>query len=348
MALNLNLLKRLCAATGPSGFERNVVNIIFNEYADRADGVIKDRMGNLVLVLRGYEKNPKKLMLSAHTDEVGFMIKAIDESGRLLFGKLGGIDDRVLLGRRVYVLGKGKEIPGVISSLPIHLRKRSEEEKTTPADEMYIDIGASDKNEARSAVSIGDCAVFAPGFVTMGTKYVSKALDDRLGCAILCGIFDELAGKERLSYDVYFAFTVREETGMSGARPKAFEISPDAALVIETTAIADIPDTPPHLRVAKQGAGGVISLADRSTIYSDRLTEFAKKTAEKYEIPLGIKQYVSGGNDAGHIHKSVGGVFTLALSAPSRYIHSGSNVVDKRDCAAMYDLALNMTKEWLF
>ena len=173
-----------------------------------------------------------------------------------------------------------------------------------------------------------------------------KALDDRMGCAAMIEVMERL-WEERPSVDVdlYFCFTVREEIGLSGAKVVASRIAPHVAIVLESTAVSDLPEVAPSGRVATLGSGGAMSIADRSTIYDRQLLTFAKEVAAAYEIPLQFKQYVSGGNDAGSIHKTGEGVRTMALSVPTRYLHSPSCVASRTDYRAVRDLVLAMLLE---
>ncbi len=333
----MELLRELCLAFGPSGCENAVAELIMKKAEPFGYPYTYDNMGNLVYHIPS--EGGEKWMLSAHMDEVGFMIKEITEGGYLKFATVGGIDERVLCGRNVVVGDETKQIFGVIASKAIHHQNAEERGKTTPIKEMYIDIGAKDKEDAERLVSLGDFGTFDSEFVIFGedkTFVKSKALDDRMGCAVLLLLMEKLAsGEVKTDKDLYLCFTVREELGLSGAQTTAQRIMPDYAIVLETTAVADIADVKPASRVAELGKGGTISLADRSTIYNRDFVNMAMETAEKNGIPAQIKRYVSGGNDAGHIHKSGKGVKCLALSAPTRYLHSPACVASLLDYEAI-------------
>ena len=340
-----DLLYELSLAFGPSGCETEVTSIIKREILPYADSVSEDRLGNLTAVIRSGNENAKKLMLSSHTDEVGFMITEIEDNGILNFACLGGIDESVLLGKKV-LTGKNR-VRGVISAAPFHLIKKADRLKKPDIDSLYIDIGTESREETESLVSIGDFAVFDSSFFDMGQyKIKGKALDDRIGNFIMIKTLKRL--RERindgkvLQQDVFFSFSVREELGYSGAFAAANSIMPDMAIVLETTAVADIFGVAEHLSVAKLGNGGVISPLDRGTMYPKKCVDFALDTAKKYGIPVQIKKFVSGGNDASHISRSVGGVPTLALSAPTRYLHSPACVADTRDIVYMEELLYRM------
>ena len=340
MAKGIELLEKLCQAFGPTSCEYDVADVICKQLEGKYDEHTVDFIGDHVFRIKG--KTDKKLMLSAHMDEVGLMISGIDEHGYLHFQPVGGFDVKVLCGRKLFVGHYGKEkISGLIASKAIHQQSAEERGKATPIDKMYIDIGATSKEDAEKYVEVGDYAVFDSDFVKFGDGMIKgKAVDDRLGCAILCDVIDYIHENKIVpDFDLYFCFTVREEVGRSGALVTANRIRPDMALVLEATAVGDIADTPDHKRVADTGKGPTVSFMDNGTAYLPEMVDFAMGLGEKHNIPCQLKRYVSGGNDAGHIHKSSGGVKTIAVSCPTRYIHSASCVFNSADYDSMYRLA---------
>lgn len=341
------LLKELCLLFGPSGCEDAVAEFISAQIGDCCDSLTMDRLGNIIA--RFGRSGGRKLMLSAHMDEVGFMVTEVTDKGYLKIDTVGGIDPRILSGKNVTVENGSELFEGVIGTKPIHLKDKSEREKTPKISSLYIDIGLSSADEAKEKnIDVGCYATFSSEYYEFGkdgVKIKGKALDDRLGCAVLITLMRELYPiKDRLDLELYFCFTVREEIGLSGAQVAAQTVAPDFAIVLETTAVADIADTSDSLKVAIQGEGGAISLMDRSTIYDRAFIDFALSKAKSENIPVQIKKYVSGGNDASHIHKSGVGVRTLALSAPTRYLHSPACVVDKRDYFSMISLLSSMIR----
>lgn len=341
----LSLLESLSCAFGPTGCEGAVAGRILKEIYPYAHGITKDRMGNMVARMRfGNGDDPTRVMISAHMDEVGMMVTEVREDGTLLFDTVGGIDLSVLAGRRVTVGDERGQIPGVIASKAVHHKDKEERKKAAPIKKLYIDIGAGDKEEAEKFASVGSFATFESEFYTFGADgdtVKGKALDDRAGCAVMIETMRALAEDPPAEdLELYFCFTVREETGLSGAGPVAERIAPHMALVLECTAVADIEGVEKARQVARLGGGGAISLMDRSTVYPRALCEFALSLAKEREIPAQIKQYVSGGNDAGHIHKSGAGIPTLALSIPTRYLHSPACVASLGD----YDAVCRLTE----
>ncbi|MBE6669599.1 MAG: M42 family metallopeptidase [Ruminococcaceae bacterium] len=346
----IELIKELSLAFGPTGFEDEVRELIYAHVKELADEVRCDKMGNMCAIINGSapDSERKKIMISAHMDEVGFIIKDIDKDGYIKLSTVGGIDNRVIAGKRVIFKSyEGNTVrDGVIAVKAIHHKARDERDKVTTLDKMYADIGSASKEETESLFAIGDYAVFDSAFVTFGAdnKYIkSKALDDRMGCAAMIEIMRRIRDEGIIpENDIIFGFTVREETGLSGAGVTAHRYKPDYSIVLECTAVADIPGTPEWKKVATLGEGGAISLVDRSTIYPQEFIDLAMKTAKEKNIKAQIKKYVSGGNDAGHIHKSGNGVKTLAVSAPTRYLHSPACVAHYDDYIAIRDLVFEL------
>lgn len=338
---NVELIRSLSLAFGPTGCEGEVAYLIEEKAATFADSVKRDRFGNVIARMTFGEGN-KKMMISSHMDEVGFMITEICDDGYLRFDTVGGIDGSVLAGRRV-TLGDGlNRVRGLIASKAIHHKSKEDRKKVLSAEKLYIDIGACSREEAEKYLEIGSFGTFDSEFVLFGTddrKVKSKALDDRMGCAAMLEVMESLFNKRpKVDLDVYFCFTVREEIGLSGATVAANAISPDLALVLETTAIGDIADTAPASRVADIGGGGALSLMDRATIYDRDFVKYLLDTAKDNNIKVQVKRYVSGGNDAGHIQKTGTGVRVAALSVPTRYLHSPACVASLDDYEALRDL----------
>lgn len=333
---SVQLIDQLCAAPGPSGREQAVAELIKQKIEDICPHAVYDRMGNLIAPMRFGELSAtsrKKVMVSAHMDEVGFMINEIKSNGLLGFDTVGGINESVMAGRKVKVLTDSGILSGVIASKAIHHKDKKEREKAAKIEKLYIDIGLDDAEKAREHVSVGDFAVFDSEFYTFGEGLVkAKALDDRMGCAAMIETMRALKDSPiDCDLDVFFCFTVREEIGLSGAQVAAYRIRPDVAIVLETTAVADIEGVAPAGRVADIGEGVVVSIMDRATIYDRKLVALAFDTAKKKGIKAQVKRYVSGGNDAGNIHKTAEGIKTLALSVPTRYLHSPACVASIND-----------------
>lgn len=326
-------LKTLCALPGVSSAEDRVRAYLKTE-AERAGVTTRtDALGNLICFKRGAKAAPDRLMLCAHMDEVGLMVRFITDEGYLKFDTVGGIDRRVLIGKPVWV--GPKEVPGVIGLQAIHLTTKEERKKVTRLEDLYIDIGADSREEAQALVDIGDTCTFQPDALEFGDGFLkSKAIDDRLGCAVML----ELLGED-LPMDVTFAFTVQEEVGTRGAFAAAFSVEPEVCLVLETTTAADLPGVPGHKRVCQIGGGPVISLIDSATLYDRPLFEELRHLAEANAIPWQTKELIAGGNDAKAVQRSREGVRVCALSAPVRYLHAPTSVASLADCDNILALA---------
>ena len=328
----IELLKQLSLLDGVSGREDEVRDFIRKEIEPYAE-CTTDALGNLIARKKGAKTPEKTLMFSAHMDEVGLIIHSINDDGYLSFSPVGGIDPRVLLGRSVFV--SDKKVYGVIGSRPIHLLDSNERKQSPDFQQLYIDIGAKNKEMAEKAVSLGDFACYDSEFIRFGDGFLKgKALDDRAGCAVLIELI-----KQPLLYDAVFAFTVQEEVGTRGAATAAFGVQPDYAIVVEATTAADIADVKPEQQVCVLGKGGVVSFMDGRTIYDRGLYRLAFDVAKEQGIPCQPKAGVSGGNDAGAIHLSREGVRTLAVSLPCRYLHSACCVIREDDLSSTAALA---------
>jgi len=318
------LIKELTELNGSSGNEEEIREYILKRVKSYVDSHRVDSMGNLITYKKGYKSN-YKVMLAAHMDEVGLMITGYGDGGTLKFKPVGGIDDRILIGKRV-ALGNQK-IPGVIGCKPIHLQEKEERENNMKYKKLYIDIGAESKEEAEKLVPRGEYACFSSSYIELGNTCIkAKALDDRVGCAILMEIL-----KERHRFDLYTCFTVQEEVGLRGAETAAYSIEPDLAIIIEGTTCSDVPDVEEHSQSTVLGAGAVITLADR-TAYADKaLADYIYRTALNEKIKVQFKRTVTGGNDAGKIQRSKKGVKVASISVPCRYIHSPSSIMSRED-----------------
>jgi len=327
------LVKELTSLGAPSGFEDAVRNFI-KERAT-ADEIYTDSMGNLICHKKG---NGKKVMVAAHMDEVGLIITEITEKGFLKFSTLGGIETAVLCSKKV-LIGENS-VPGIICAKAIHLQKGDEVNSPLKLKDLCIDIGANDKESAEKLIQMGDYAVFDGVFTPFGNNLVkSKALDDRVGCAILLELM-----KEDYESDMYFVFTVQEEVGLRGAQVAAFNIKPDIALVVEGTTCSDVYGSKPHNQVTNLGGGAVMTAVDRAAISDKNYYDFIMKTAKEYDIKLQIKRTTMGGTDAGAIQRSGIGVKTAVLAVPCRYIHSPVSVMNFDDADCVYKLAKAVLK----
>ncbi len=325
-------LKLLCELNAPSGHEDAVREYIVEQIKDKAE-VKVDALGNVIAFVRGKNRAKSKIMVDAHMDEVGFIVTYITADGMLKFTTVGGINTAVMLARKVKFLNG---VTGVISSKPVHMLSSAEKEKMPDEDALYIDIGADSKSEAEGLVSVGDCAIFSEPFNKMGDLIISKAIDDRAGCQVLLDIINA-----EPEYDFYACFSVNEEVG-AGAKTAAFTIDPDFAIVVESTTAADIAGVSDDKKVCHVGGGAVLSFMDRGTLYDKCLFDKSLALAKEKGIKAQIKSFVAGGNNAAGIHQSRGGVRTVAVSVPCRYIHSASSVASVDDIKSVRDLTYQL------
>lgn len=323
------LLKELCGINGTSGDEGAVRSFIIEKIKDKCEYKV-DNLGNIIAFKRGKSTPKKKLMISAHMDEVGLIITSVKSDGTLTFSPVGGIDARVVIGRNVKI----GDICGVVGSKAVHNLSESERKKAADFHDLYIDIGAEDENEAKKLVNLGDYAYFDSRIIKLDKDMIcSKAIDDRFGCAAMIKLIES-----ELPYDVTFTFVVQEEVGLRGARAAAYTVEPDFAVVLEATTAADIPAAKGEERCCEVGKGPVVSYMDRSTIYDREMFLLSKEAAKENNIPWQTKTMVAGGNDSGAIHITKGGVRTLAISIPCRYLHSPASAA--RLCDMENSLAL--------
>lgn len=329
------LLKNLCELDGPSGNEYPVRDFILNEIKDFCDTTV-DAMGNIIAFKKGKTTPQKKVMLDAHMDEVGVIITSIDSNGFLKFQTVGGIKTESLLCKKVRF---GKTV-GVIGAKPIHQSTADERKNLPSADSLYIDIGAKNKETAEEVISLGDIGTFATGWKDLSDDiFCSKAIDDRVGCAVLINLL-----KQDAEYDFYATFTVGEELGLRGAKTATYTVDPDFAIALECTTAADIHKNSGN-RVTEVGKGVAVSFMDGATLYERALYNFTLDLAKKKNINVQIKTATTGGNNAGAIHLTKNGVRTITLSLPGRYIHSSATVGSKADVKAQNELAAALLKE---
>lgn len=325
------LIEQLCNLDGVSGCEGEVRRFIIDKIKPLADEITVDSIGNIIALKKGADSG-KRVMLSAHTDEVGFIISGITDKGFLEFKPVGGIDTRVVISKRVRI-GSGK-IPGVIGMKAVHLQSRSERDSVPKMSELFIDIGAKDKASAEERVALGDYAAFDTRFAEMGSGvYKAKAIDDRAGCAIMIELMTAIP-----KYDTYFCFTAQEEVGLRGARIAAARIKPDIALVIEATTCSDVGGVEEENYVTRIGGGAAVSFADRRTIVERGFCEGLMSLAAQKGIKVQYKAAVAGGNDAGAIHLANGGIKTASISVPCRYLHSPAGIAAAEDINSVLQL----------
>jgi tetrahedral aminopeptidase len=338
----IELLEKLCNVLSVSGDEAEVRRIVLAEVKPYADEVKVDALGSVLVRKNGTDKKPLRVLLDCHMDEVGFMITNDDGEGFFQFEVIGGIDERHLVGKQV-IVGKDHAI-GVIGAKPIHLTTVSEREHAVEADAMRIDLGPEGK------AALGDRGTFATKFKRVGPSILSKAIDNRIGCAILI----ELLKNAPKNIELCLAFSVQEEIGLRGATVAAHYFNPDLAIAVDSTPARDLPDFEGRENFTyntKLGLGPAIYMANSSTIDDPRLVRFLEETAVKNKIPYQFRQPGGGGTDAGAIQQSRTGVPVVSVSVPHRYTHSPisvSRVEDWKNTLNLLHAALkNMNRDLL-
>jgi len=309
------LIKTLVEAYGPSGHEEQVRELIANLVRGHADEMRTDALGNLIVLKKG-TGGGKRIMISAHMDEIGVIATFIDKKGFLRFGRLGGLSPLNMIGRRVRF---ANGTVGVIG-----WEKNSYTPIVPPWEELYIDVGATSPEDA--AVSVGDAAGFLEPMVEEGNRLVAKAMDDRLGCAVAVQTLLEMGSSPN---DVYFVFSVQEEVGLRGATVSVFGVDPDIALALDVTLVGDTPEAAPM--AVSLGKGPAIKVMDSSLLTHPGVKRWMVQTAERLGLAYQLEVLLAGGTDAGAMQRSRAGVPAGCLSIPTRYIHTPSETVDYRD-----------------
>ena len=336
--MNIDLLEKLCLINGTSGDEGKVREFIISQIEGHCNYTV-DPLGNIIAYKKGKSAAKNKVMVSAHMDEVGMIVTSVKSDGTLTVSPVGGVDPRVVIGRPVRV--GDNDIAGVIGAKAVHNLSADEKKKAPKFSALYADIGADDKASAEKLVSLGDRVHFDSEFLRFGDGFVKgKAIDDRFGCCVMIELI-----QSELEYDCVFTFVVQEEVGLRGARTAAYTVAPDFAIVLEATTAADIPLASGEKRCCELGKGAVVSHMDRSTIYDRELYNISQNAASEHNIGWQTKTMVAGGNDSGAIHISRGGVRTMAISAPCRYLHSPSCTVKISDLEYCHRLAKIMLEK---
>jgi len=312
------LIKKLTEAYGPSGHEEQVRALIQEEIAGLADEVQVDALGNLIALRQG-DGQGRKVMLSAHMDEIGVMVTHVDDKGFLRFTRIGGVVPPTLPGNRVLFANGTVGVINVEKGIFDAVGK-----KLPPLEKFYIDVGAQDKDSV--PVGVGDAAAFLREMSDLGDRVVAKAMDDRIGCAVLIETMRRL---KKTPHQVAFVFSVQEEVGLRGARTSAFGLDPDVGIAVDVTGTGDCPEDRPM--AVSLGKGPAIKVRDSGMLAHPGLKELMIRRAEEAGIPYQLEVLPMGSTDAMAIQVTREGVPAGCLSIPCRHIHSPSEMVDIRD-----------------
>ena len=345
MSLSENL-EKLSNASGVVGREDEVRNLMSKLMKPYADKVYLDKLENVVAVKQG-KKKTQKIMLAAHMDEIGLMVKTVNKEGFIQFAKMGGIDDRLLLAQKVILQSSKGPVHGIVGSKPPHIQKEEERKKIVTFDELFIDIGAESKEDvAKMGVRVGDPIVFDEEFVSIGKDLViGKAFDNRIGCAIM---IETLKLLKDTDCNVFAVGTVQEEVGLRGAATAAFGVDPDVGLALDVTVAGDVPGVREFDSSVKMGKGPALSVTDAGLITHPKVLRILLDTAEENKISYQLETGLMGTTDAARISLARQGVPCGTVSVPARYIHSPIGMINLRDAEASAKLTaaavLNMKK----
>ena len=310
------LIRKLVEAYGPSGVEEQIRAVIRAEVEPLADELRVDPLGSLVVRKKGSGKG-QRIVLDAHMDEIGVMVTYVDEKGFARFTSIGGVRALNCVGGRVTFADGRVGIIGVE-------QKRDNAGKIPKLEQLYIDVGATSRDDC--PVGVGDAAVFVRPFSTQGTRLIAKAMDDRIGCAVLV---ETLRRLERTPHDVYFVFAVQEEVGLRGAQTSAYGINPDMAIAVDVTGTGDTPECRPM--AVELGKGPAVKVQDRGMIAHPMVRDLLVERAKKANIPYQLEVLEFGTTDAAAMQLVRAGVPSGCVSIPCRYVHTPSEMVDERD-----------------
>jgi len=323
------LIRKLVETYGPSGAEEQIRAIIRAEVEPLADELRVDPLGSLIVHKQGSNEG-KRIVLAAHMDEIGVMVTYVDEKGFARFTRIGGVSPLTCVGARVAFAD------GTVGVISIE-EKRDDISKAPKFEQLYIDTGATSRDEC--PVHVGDAATFVRPFIAQGTRLIAKALDDRIGCAVL---IETLRRLERTLHDVYFVFSVQEEVGLRGARTSAYGIEPDLAIAVDVTGTGDTPECAP-MAVAL-GKGPAVKVQDRGMIAHPAVRDLLVQRAKEANIPYQLEVLERGTTDAAAMQLVRAGVPSGCLSIPCRYIHSPSEMVDEGDVRNSVQLLLEVLR----
>ncbi len=343
----MDLLKRLSEVPGVPGREEQVRAIIRNELSGLVDELSVDAFGNLTAVKRSGKSDAPKVMVAAHMDEIGFLVRHIDDKGFIRVQQLGGFDPRNLFARQVIVHASvsGETLVGVMNPAgkPIHISTPEERTKVPTLDQFYVDLGLTGE-QVKAKVRLGDMVTLKQSFEDLGAVVTGKALDDRTGCWILIEAIKRLDAAS-MATDLYAVFTTQEEIGLRGAQTSAYAVAPDVGIALDTTLAVDTPEIGEHLRVTQLGKGTALKVMDSSIVSTRWLLDHFIDLAEKHGIGYQLEVLPLGGNDAAALQKAREGAPSFTISTPSRYVHTVTEMVSKSDLEGAVQLLTAFLRE---
>lgn len=335
--MNLKLLKILSETPGVSGREERVRDLIKKEVAGIFDQISIDPMGSLIARKAAKSKSAQRVIIACHIDEIGFYVRHIDEKGFVRIQNVGGFDTRNLFARRVRIqTSSGEDLIGLLNPAgrPVHIAKEEEKKKIPEISEFSIDL-CLPAEVVKKKVRIGDPVTLVQQFDEIGDCVSGKCLDNRVAAFIA---IEAMKKVKKLKYDLVVAFTVQEEVGLRGAGPATYSAEPDIVIALDTTLCVDTPGVPEEERITAQHQGVGLTVLDGSFIADRSLVEEFEKVAEKNKIPHQFNLLTRGGTDAGAMQRVRGGYRAITLSVPTRYIHTVTESVSKKDIQSAIDL----------
>ncbi len=338
----VEVLENFCNADGVTGREDQVRDLLEEYLKPYVDEIKEDKLGNLIGFKKGKPGAPT-VMVAAHMDEVGLMVKNIKKKGFLQFTKVGGIDDRVLFAQKVVVHTDKGPLAGVVGAKPVHIQKEEERKKVIDADHLFIDVGAKDKKEAEQmGVQVGDVISFDVKFSKLNQSMVlGKAFDNRVGCVILVEVMKQL---KDCDCNVYAVGTIQEEVGLRGATIAAFSIQPDVGIAVDVTVAGDTPGVSEGEAPAKIGKGPALTVADGGLITHPKVLRLLVDSAKQNKVPYQLETGGRGTTDAARISLSRDGVPSGVVSVPARYIHSPAGIISLEDVKKTVELLVCVVK----
>ena len=326
--LNISLLKKISETAGTCGYEDEIRNLVLKNINPLVDEVLVDSMGNVIALKKG-KSSDKKLMITAHMDELGLMVTHIEDNGFLRFTPLGGFDPKTLVSQRVKVYGK-KVLPGVIGGKPVHMMTSEERKAACKIEDLFIDLGLP-KKKVEELVEIGDVVVRDRELIELGECVNGKSLDNRVSVFILIEVLKHIKNIA-IPYDFYACFTVQEEVGLRGAKVVAHKICPDFGIGLDTTIANDIPGAEPSKKCTKLGEGVAIKVMDSGSIGHSKMVAWLTKTAQNSKIKYQKAVLIGGANDTAAIQAMVpGGCISASVCIPTRHIHQDIESCHKED-----------------
>jgi tetrahedral aminopeptidase len=324
--MSLEFLKKLCETPAVPGFEEKFSEIVYNELKPFSDTIDIDHMGNVTAFKKGKGKNPRKIMLAGHMDEIALVVRYIDKSGFISFTTLGGFDPRSLVAQRVKVWGK-QVLNGAIGIKAAHITTPEERAKIIQIRDMFIDVGLPG-DKVKKLVTVGDSITLERELIEIGDNVCGKTLDDRVGVYVMIEAFKKM---KKNPDDVYAVATVQEEVGVRGARTASYRIDPDIGIAIDVTIAADTPGVEEKDYTTRLGQGTAIKILDSLSISNPKLVKFLRALADRKKIKYQLEILTAGGTDAGAISMTKSGVPSCTISIPNRYTHSVVETSNKKD-----------------